>query len=405
MTVCGGIGEGVGVRILVAADKFKGGLTALEAGEAIQRGLEAVLGNGGVEIEVLPVADGGEGTVEAVREACGGERVECEVRDALGGAVSAEYALVGGKDGDGLIGVLEMSQASGLWRLAIGELDPAVASTFGTGELMRDAIGRGATRLLVGIGGSATNDGGAGMAEALGYRFFDEGGELMRQLPRAMEEVGRLEAPEGIVLGGAEVEVACDVTNPLLGPAGATRVFGGQKGIGEEMMDFFEGRLARLAGVVERDLGGAAVREVPGSGAAGGLGWGLMVFCGASLRPGFEMVAEAIGLEARIRGVDLVVTGEGRIDAQSAMGKAPGGVAALAREHGKPVLAVGGAISLEGEDREAVAETFDLTLSIEGVFPEVGLKERIERNGELLEACLVESPELVKKFAAGGSRV
>jgi glycerate kinase len=195
--------------------------------------------------------------------------------------------------------------------------------------------------------------------------------------------------------------VACDVTNRLLGAAGATRIYGPQKGICPEEFGFFEGRLERLAGVVERDLGGGLVRDRPGTGAAGGLGYGLMVFCGAALRPGFETVAEIVGIEERIRAADAVVTGEGRIDAQTSMGKAPGGVAALAREQGKLVLAIGGAISLEGEDREAVAETFDLTLSIEEVFPDLSLEERIARNAELLEACIVESPELLKKFAAG----
>lgn len=390
------------MRILVAADKFKGTLTALEAGEAIGRGLEGALGaEGRVVVEVLPVADGGEGTAEAVRAARGGERVECEVDDPLGRTVTAEYALVQGPGGE-RIGVLEMSQASGLWRLDRAALEPELASTFGTGEMMRAAVERGATRLMVGIGGSATNDGGAGMAEALGYRFYDVAkGQLMVGLPAGMERLGRLEAPGSDILSGVSVEVACDVTNPLLGLGGATRIYGAQKGVASGAMEFFEDRLERLAGVVERDLGVENRRGIAGAGAAGGLGWGLMVFCGGRLRRGFEMVADAIGLEARVAAADLVVTGEGRIDVQSAMGKAPGGVAAMAREHGKPVLAIGGAISLEGEDREAVAESFDLTLSIEEVFPEVGLEERIARNGELLEACILESSELMKKFATG----
>jgi glycerate kinase len=393
------------VRVLIAADKFKGALSAAEACAAIGRGVERVLAGEALEIECLPVADGGEGTAETVLEACGGEWVACRARDALGRPVDCGYALLADGDGAGKerkTAVIEMSQASGLWRLEAGELAPRIASTFGTGELIRNAVGRGAGRLIVGIGGSATNDAGTGMGEALGYRFYDECGGQLEGLPQGVERLGRIERPEPVPLDGIEVSVACDVRNPLLGPSGATRIYGPQKGVKEEDFGFFENRLGRVATVAARDLGTGEAAELAGAGAAGGLGFGLLVFGGAALRPGFELVADVIGIEERIAAADLVITGEGRIDGQTAQGKAPGGVAGMAREAGKPVLAVGGAISLEGEDRELVAETFDMTLSIEEVFPGVPLAERIARNGELLEESIAKSPEVMKKFAAGG---
>jgi len=339
------------MRILIAPDKFKGSLTAPEAAEAIGRGFLGIWPD--AVLKRAPIADGGEGTADAIRAARGGVWITLVVRDPMGNSVPARYAWMESER----LAVLEMSEASGLWRVEPGVRDPLRANTYGTGELMADAGRRGAARLIVGLGGSATNDGGIGMAAALGYRFLTSDGEEIEPVPSNLLSLIRIEPPETLVL--PEVIAAVDVRNPLLGPNGATEVYGGQKGADAQMKKVLELSLENLAEVAADDFG-CDFRETPGAGAAGGLGFGLMTFCQAATRPGFEVVAEALDLEKEIMASDLVVTGEGSLDAQTMEGKGPAGVAQLARRHGKPVIAFAGFV---GNDARLDA-LFDVILPL-----------------------------------------
>jgi len=323
--------------IAIAPDSFKGTLSAAEAAEAIAAGVRRAMPR--ARFRLIPMADGGEGTVDAVIAATHGRWHRCAVHDPLGRMITARYGLVGGRTPRA---VIEMAAASGLPLLQPRERNPLVTGTEGTGDLLRDALGRGVRQIWMGIGGSATNDGGAGMARALGVRFLDRCG---RELPRGG---GALAALDRIVLDGLDprvrqvsIEVACDVTNPLCGPNGASSIYGPQKGATPAMVRRLDAGLKRLAMVMKGQLG-VAVAGVPGAGAAGGLGFGMMAFCGARLRRGVEMVADAVRLEAQCRGCDLVITGEGRIDGQTVNGKTPMGVARVAGRVGVPVIAICG---------------------------------------------------------------
>lgn len=349
------------MRVLVAPDKFRGSLSAADAAAAIAAGARRAAPH--ARVEALPMADGGEGTVEALADALGGTLRETTVPGPLGGPVAARFALLA----DGRTAVLEMATASGLALLDPAERDPFRTSTRGTGELLKAALDAGATRVILGIGGSATNDGGTGLARALGYRFLDaegrdlpEGGGPLRQLVR-IDAAGR--DPR---LDRLRLDVACDVDNPLCGPRGAASVFGPQKfdparPATPEEIRTLDAALARLAEVIRSDLG-LDVAEIPGAGAAGGLGAGLVAFAGGALRPGFSIVAEAVGLDDRLARCDLCLTGEGAIDASSAGGKTAVGVARAARARGVPCLALCGAIGRGAEAvlAEGVAAYFSL---------------------------------------------
>jgi glycerate 2-kinase len=269
--------------------------------------------------------------------------------------------------------------------------NPWRATTAGTGELMQAGIRKGAERLVVGIGGSATNDGGAGMAWAMGYRFLDAEGKGFFPLPANLENLERIVPPEDLRL--PEVVAACDVTNPLLGREGATAVYGPQKGVRMERMPAFEAALERLASIVRRDLGMDMV-SAPGAGAAGGLGYGLMTFCRASMQPGFDLVAQVTGLEAAVRAADLVITGEGCIDAQTLHGKGPAGVADMARRLGKPVVAVGGIVDesaragLNAKFHAVLAAATKETLAEALANPATALKRAVRNAGETFHAVL-----------------
>lgn len=360
------------MKILVASDKFKGSLTAPEACAAIAAGLREGLGSIDAEIRSLPIADGGDGIAETLLAACGGRWVECEVKGPLGDPVTAGYALLDGDE----VAVVEMAKASGLVLAAGREPDPLRASTFGTGQLIAQAAAAGVREIVLGIGGSATNDGGAGMAEALGFRFEDEAGNAVAGLPSGFERVARLVPPDKTTF--PRVVVACDVTNPLLGERGCTRVYGPQKGVAPGTFARHEERLARLVALAG-EAGGAAA-AVPGSGAAGGLGFGAIVFLGATLAPGFDLVAEKLGLFEAIREADLVFTGEGRLDTQSLQGKGPHGVARIARGLGKRTAAFCG--SLECRELE---EEFGPVVEIRN--PVLSLAENLARGYEHLRAA------------------
>ncbi len=318
------------MRCLIANDKFKGSLSALEAAEAIAAGLPKVC-----EVDICPIADGGEGFTETMHAALGGTWVTAEVSDALHRPLRARYAV-----SQGGVAVLEMAAASGLQQIGAGERSVLRASTFGTGELIRHAAKQPSVeRILIGLGGSATNDGGVGMASALGIHPVGAGGERLDPWPGAWDGLAAMGTESRVPL--PPVEAASDVTNPLLGPRGATAIFAEQKGADAVEQEELERRLAHLVQVT----GAAETAQRPGAGAAGGLGFGLMHFLGATLRPGFELVAEALDLERRIREADFVITGEGSLDAQSLDGKGPVGVARMAAAVGRPVYAVGGKIA------------------------------------------------------------
>ena len=326
------------MKVCIAPDSFKESLSASEVAEAIRRGVLKVAP--GAQTVIVPMADGGEGTVRALVDATGGEFVRETVTGPLGGKVQADYGLLG----EGETAVIEMAAASGLPLLPPDERNPMLTTTFGTGELIRSALDRGVKHIIVGIGGSATVDGGAGMAQALGAKLLDEKGE---EIGFGGGELRRLERIDlsGLAarVASVEVEVACDVTNPLTGPEGAARIYGPQKGATPEMVEALERNLAHLAHVIANDLG-KDVCDLPGAGAAGGLGAGLVAFLGAKLRPGVEIVIEASGLREKMKGCHLVITGEGRLDEQSAFGKTIDGVAGVAKGLGIPVVAIAGSL-------------------------------------------------------------
>lgn len=333
------------MRVLVAPDSFKESLGAVDAARAIAAGLVSV--DRSIEIDLAPIADGGEGTVEAVVVATGGERVRRAVDDPLGRPVEAVYGRI-----DGRTAILEMAAASGLALLVPAERDPLLTSTVGTGQLLADAAAGGATRILLGIGGSATVDGGAGALVGLGYRFLDSRGRVVEPVGGRLVDVAAIEVPASPPLAGVEIEILCDVDNPLLGPDGAAPVYGPQKGATPAAVARLEEGLARLAACYA-DAFGRPVADLPGAGAAGGLGAGLAAAFGARLVPGFDALAALVDLERRVAGADLIVSGEGRLDRTSAMGKVLSGLGGLAARHRKPLVALVGCL---GEGAEAILE-------------------------------------------------
>lgn len=335
------------MKVVVAPDKFKGSLSAPAAARAIARGVKKVSPD--AVVDVIPMADGGEGTVEALVAATEGTFRDARVTGPMGKPVSARYGVLG----DQRTAVIEMASASGLVLVPNDKRDLLRATTRGTGELLLAAIEAGAQRVILGIGGSATNDGGAGLGQALGYRLLDAdgrdigpGGGALEKLAR-IEETGRYAA-----LDAVEIAVACDVDNPLCGPRGASAIYGPQKGATPEMIALLDRNLAHFAEIVERDLG-RAIRDLPGSGAAGGLGGGLAAFASGRIEPGVTLVIRAVGLADRLREADLCLTGEGALDGSSAFGKTAVGVARLAHSFDCPTIALVGTI---GEGAEAVLE-------------------------------------------------
>jgi glycerate 2-kinase len=357
------------VKILIAPDKFKGSLSAREVAENIAKGLRDVLPE--ATISIVPMADGGEGTAEVVCDALGGKWVKCGAHDPIGREIQARYAYIDKRK----LAVMEMSEAAGMRRLSESERDPLRANTFGVGEMILAAANRGAREIVIGLGGSATNDGGVGMARALGFRFFEHEQEYEQELSRIVK-LKWIEKPKNLAL--PKMVAAVDVRNPLLGENGATRVFGPQKGATENKIDILERALGRLAEIVAKGFG-VDYRDEPGAGAAGGLGFGLMSFCGAVIRPGFDVVAESVGLESKMEDVDVVITGEGSLDRQTLEGKTPAGVAGLARKFGKRIFGIVGRASEDQQVRELFDEVYVLAQ------PGMSEKENIARAAELLQ--------------------
>jgi glycerate kinase len=375
------------MRIVIAPNAFKGSLSALDAAEAIAEGVRAAAPD--ADLVLVPIADGGDGTVDALVAATHGERRTLRVRGPLGDPVDAEYGVIDA----GSTAVIEMAKAAGLALVPPAKRDPRITTTYGVGELLQQAYDAGARHFIAGIGGSATNDGGAGMAQALGYHLLDENGHELPPGGLALKRLARID------VGGVrakwkavEVDVACDVTNPLTGPNGASAVYGPQKGATPEMVAELDAALKRFAEVIRRDLG-VDVEQLPGAGAAGGLGAGLVAFTGARLRPGAEMVMEALRLDERLVGAQLVITGEGRLDSQTArFGKGPAAVARHARRAAIPVVAIGGSVADE-------AELWLLFDGLEATVAEpCSLEEAIGRARPLLVAA---STRLLRLLLAG----
>ncbi|QCR35109.1 glycerate kinase [Nissabacter sp. SGAir0207] len=329
------------MKIVIAPDSYKESLSALEVANQIEAGFREVFPQ--AEYVKLPVADGGEGTVEAMVAATHGRVVKVKVTGPLDKEIEAFYGL----SGDGDTAFIEMAAASGLEQVPAKQRNPLHTTSYGTGELIRHALEQGVRHIIIGIGGSATNDGGAGMVQALGAKLLDGNGQPIARGAAGLADLDRIDVGElDERLKACRIEVACDVTNPLTGDKGASAVFGPQKGATPEMVKQLDGYLAHYAQLIQRDLQ-VEVDQVPGAGAAGGMGAGLLAFCGADLRRGIEIVTEALGLEALVKDADLVITGEGRIDSQTIHGKVPIGVAQVAKRHDKPVIAIAGSLTAD----------------------------------------------------------
>ncbi|MER6081469.1 glycerate kinase [Streptomyces sp. NPDC001833] len=343
-------------RVLIAADKFKGSLTAVEVAERVTAGLRRIVP--GADVEALPVADGGDGTVAAA-VAAGFERHERKVAGPLGQEVTAAFALRGDT------AVVEMAEASGLQRLPRGVFAPLTASTYGSGELLRAALDAGARTIVFGVGGSATTDGGAGMLSALGARFLDEDGEPVPPGGGGLADLARADL-SGLDprLSAVDLVLASDVDNPLTGPKGAPAVYGPQKGASPDDVELLDAALANLAKVLEAEVGPRAAEHAvaPGAGAAGGIGYGALLL-GARFRPGIEVMLDVLGFAPALERASLVITGEGSLDEQTLHGKAPAGVAAAARAAGKEVIAVCGRLALQPEalGRAGIRRAYPLT--------------------------------------------
>jgi len=327
------------MKIVIAPDSFKECLSALEVATEIEAGFREVFPD--ADYIKVPMADGGEGTVAAMVAATGGALVEVMVTGPLAEPVRACYGVTG----DGRTAVIEMAAASGLAHVAPQLRNPLKTTSYGTGELIKAALDAGICHLIIGIGGSATNDGGAGMLQALGVKLLDSCGCEIGFGGGSLKELSRIDI-SGLDprLKSCLIEAACDVDNPLTGPAGASVVFGPQKGATPAMVAELDACLAHYAGLIERDLG-VKVAQAPGAGAAGGMGAALLAFFGAVLRSGIDIVMETVGLEAAVRDADLVITGEGRMDSQTIHGKTPVGVARVARRYGKPVIGIAGSLA------------------------------------------------------------
>lgn len=329
------------MKIVIAPDSYKESLSALEVASAIEAGFREIFPE--AEYVKIPVADGGEGTVEAMVAATQGNIVRLTVTGPLGKPVEAFYGL----SGDERTAFIEMAAASGLELVPAAQRDPLITTSFGTGELIKDALDRGVDHFIIGIGGSATNDGGSGMMQALGAQLLDEHGKQIAYGGGALPQLARIDIEQlDTRIKQCRFEVACDVSNPLTGDKGASAIFGPQKGATPELVQQLDKALEHYATLIHRDLD-IDVLHIDGGGAAGGMGAALHAFCQAELRSGIEIVTEALGLAEQVKDADLVITGEGRIDSQSINGKVPIGVAKVAKQFNKPVIGIAGSLTAD----------------------------------------------------------
>ncbi|WP_291259854.1 glycerate kinase [Fusobacterium sp.] len=359
------------MKIILAPDSFKESMTAKEACEVIERGMKKIIPD--LECISVPMADGGEGTTQSLVDATGGEFYTQRVLGPLGESVEARFGILG----DGKTAILEMAAASGLELVPKEKRDATVTTTYGTGELIRAALDKNVETILIGIGGSATNDGGAGMIQALGGKLLDSCGKEIGFGGGQLSNLSKIDLSNlDKRLEKTKIIVACDVQNPLTGVSGASHIFGKQKGANEEQRELLDKNLKHYAEIIRRDVG-KDVENIPGAGAAGGLGAGLMAFLSAELKKGIEIVIEYSKLEEKMQGADLVITGEGSIDAQTRFGKTPYGVAMTAKKYGIPVIALAGNV---GKDIDVLYE-YGFT-AIFSILPRVESLEKAISNGK-----------------------
>lgn len=325
------------MKVVTAIDSFKGSVSSIEAGNAAKEGVLSVFPD--AEVIVMPLADGGEGTVETLVYGMGGEMIETEVTGPMGEKRICSYGIVDG------MAVMEMASSSGLPLVPVNERNPLLATTYGVGDMIKDAIKRGCREFIVGIGGSATNDGGMGMLQSLGFRFFDENGKETGIGGKYTAEVRDIDVSGALPeLKECVFKIACDVDNPLCGERGASHIYGPQKGASPEDVLFLDAALKSFSEVTKEKLG-TDCAEIPGSGAAGGLGYGFMAYLGGELKPGVEIILDETGIDKVLEGADFLITGEGRIDSQTAMGKAPSGAAARAKKKEAVVIGIAGCVT------------------------------------------------------------
>jgi len=330
------------MKIVVAPDSFKGSLTAVEVSDAIEQGIREIFPK--AEIVKIPMADGGDGTVQCLINATGGEILRKKVTGPLGDEVWASYGILGDKK----TAVIEMAEASGLTLVPENKRNPLITTTYGTGQLIKFALDQGCRKMIIGIGGSATNDGGAGMVQALGVKLLDKDGEEIGFGGAELLNIHHIDIVQmGSRIDKLEILVASDVKNPLCGPTGATRIYGPQKGATEEMMIILEKSLSHFAEIIKKDLN-KDIKNIPGVGAAGGLGAALMAFLDAKLKPGIEIIIKAVKLEEIVKDADLLITGEGKIDSQTIYGKVPVGVAKIAKKYHVPIVSISALIDKSG---------------------------------------------------------
>lgn len=376
------------MKIVLAPDSFKESMTAKETCEAIERGLKKVIPN--LECVSVPMADGGEGTTQSLVDATNGEFYTIEVTGPLGERREARFGLLGDKK----TAILEMAAASGLELVPREKRDATITTTFGTGELIKGALDKNVETILIGIGGSATNDGGAGMVQALGGKLLDKDGKEIGFGGGELTKLDRIDISNlDERLKNVKIIVACDVQNPLTGPTGASHIFGKQKGANEEQRDLLDNNLKHYAEIIRRDLK-KDVENIPGAGAAGGLGAGLMAFLSAELRKGVDIVVEYSKLEEKVQGADLVITGEGSIDGQTRFGKTPYGVAKTAQKYEIPVIALAGNV---GKDIDVLYD-YGFT-AIFPILPRVeSLEDAIAHGKENIEYISESLGRVIKTF-------
>ena len=348
------------MKVVVAIDSLKGSLSSIEAGMAIRDGVLAAKPD--AEVIVKPLADGGEGTTDALIEGMNGKRIDLTVTGPMHSPVDAYYGYLA----DSHTAVMEMASAAGITLVPAEEKNPLLATSYGVGEMINDALQKGCRNFIIGIGGSATNDGGIGMLKALGVRFLDENGEDVGEGGQALAKVTQIDI-SGLnpLLKECQIQVACDVNNPLCGENGSTYVYGPQKGVTEDRTKQLDKDMAHFASVTSKTLGND-YRDTPGAGAAGGLGFAFLSYIGAALIPGIELILNAVGLEQELSDADVVVTGEGRLDFQTAMGKAPVGVARLAKKYHAKVIAFAGSVTKEASacNKEGIDAFFPILRSV-----------------------------------------
>jgi len=366
------------MKIVVAPDSFKGSLTAVEVADAIGQGVREIFPE--AKIIKIPMADGGDGTVQCLVNATGGEILKEKVVGPLGDEVWASYGILGDKK----TAVIEMAEASGLTLVPEDKRNPLITTTYGTGQLIKAALDQGCRKMIIGIGGSATNDGGAGMVQALGVKLLDREGKEIGFGGVELKKINQINISNlDNRLSETEVLIASDVTNPLCGPKGASRIYGPQKGATPKVIEELDESLAHFAEIIKRDLH-KNVKDMPGAGAAGGLGAGLIAFLDAELKPGIEIIIEIVKLEQAIKDADLVITGEGKIDSQTIYGKAPIGVAKIAKKYNIPVIAVAAIIS----DDADIVHQYGINTLIKISEPPMSLTEPKSKKVQLIKKCI-----------------